>query len=143
MLRHPCIPSDPRHQARGAKTQKGSPTKGNKIRSGSLIPAFSGAKKGPEMLCHPSILGNAQKGGARSNWLPHDYLLGCPNKAGNAAPPLHSQGSPTPSAGSTKSEVVPNKAEQNQNWLPQPCFLGDPNKTRNAMSPLHSPRSPT
>ena len=56
---------------------------------------------------------------------------------------LHSQESPTPSAGSKKSEVVPNKGKQNQKWLPHPCLLGGPKQGGNATSPLHSRGSPT
>ena len=36
---------------RREQNQKWSPTKGNKIRSGYLTPAFSGAQKRTEMLC--------------------------------------------------------------------------------------------
>ena len=39
-----------------------SPNKGTKIRIGCLTSAFSGAHKWAEMLCHPCILGGAQKG---------------------------------------------------------------------------------
>ena len=47
---------------RGEQNQKWSPTKGNKIRSGCLTPAFSGAQKRVEMLCHPCILGVPEQG---------------------------------------------------------------------------------
>ena len=40
-----------------------SPTKGNKIRSGCLTLAFSGAQKRAEMLRHPCILGDPQTKG--------------------------------------------------------------------------------
>ena len=58
MLRHPCIVGDPQ-------------TKGNKIRSGYLTLAFSGAHKWAEMLCHPGILGDPQTKGdkIRSGYL--------------------------------------------------------------------------
>ena len=46
---------------RGEQNQKGSPSEGNKIRSGCLTPAFLGAQKRAEMLCHPCILGDPQQ----------------------------------------------------------------------------------
>ena len=45
---------------KGEQNQKCSPTKGNKIRSGCLTLAFSGAQKRAEMLPHPCILGGPQ-----------------------------------------------------------------------------------
>ena len=276
MLGLPCTPGDPQRQARGAKNQKWSPTKGNKIRSGCLNPAFSGAQKRARLLRHPCILGDPQrqaraakkisscpqqrgtksevaasplpsrgraqipnakagskkwkwgtksevaphpcllaKEGSRSGdpqrqaraaknrngplqrgtksevaastlpsrgpkrgqdcsvtpafsgipnakrgegkksgvvpnkgeqnqkWLPHPCLLGGPKEGKIAPSPLHSWGSPTPSAGSKKSKMVPNKGEQNQKWLPHPCLLGGPKEGGNATSPLHSWGSPT
>ena len=92
---------------RGEQNKKWSPTKGNKIKTGYLTPAFSGAQKRAEMLCYPCIHGDPQR-----------------------------------QARGTKSEVVPNKGEQNQKWLPQPCLLGGPKEGGNAMSPLHSWGSP-
>ena len=65
MLRHPCILGDP-NAKRGEQNQKWSPTKGNKIRSGYLTPAFLGAQKRAEMLCHPCILGDPQQSGTKS-----------------------------------------------------------------------------
>ena len=79
------------------------------------------------MLRHPCILGDPQQRGTKSEvvpkkgqqnqkWLPQDCLLKGPKQGGNATSPLHSRGSPTPSAGSkirsgpqqraTKSEVA-------------------------------------
>ena len=51
---------------RGEQNQKWSPTKGNKIRSGYLSPAFSGAQKRAEMLRHACILGDPQHRGTYS-----------------------------------------------------------------------------
>ena len=45
MLRHRCILKDPQRQAQAAKNEEWSPTKGNKIRSGCLTPAFSVVQK--------------------------------------------------------------------------------------------------
>ena len=50
MLCPPCILGGPQ-------------TKGDKIRSDCLTPAFLGAQKRAEMLCHPFILGDPQKQG--------------------------------------------------------------------------------
>ena len=205
MLGLPCTPGDPSRQARAAKNQKWSPTKGNKIRSGCLSLAFSVAQKRAEMLGLPCTPGDPQrqaraaknrngplqrgtksevaastlpsrgpkrgqdcsvtpafsgipnakrgeqkklvvvpnKGEQNQKWLPHPCLLGGPKEGGNARSPLHSRGSPTPSAGSKKSKMVPNKGEQNQKWLPQPCLLGGPKEGKIAPSPLHSWGSPT
>ena len=220
---------------RGEQNQKWSPTKRNKISSGNLTAAFSGAQKRAKMLPNPGILGDPQPQawGAKSEvvpnkreqnqkWLPHPCLLGGPKERGNATSPLHSRGSPTPSAGSkirsgpqqrgtkirsgyltptfsgilnanrgeqnqkwsptngnktssgnlaaafsgaqkrakmlpnpgilgdpqpqargAKSEVVPNKREQNHKWLPHPYVLKGPKERGNATSPLHSRGSPT
>ena len=48
---------------RGEQNQEWSPTKGEKIGSGCLTPAFSGAQKRTEMLCHPCILGGPERQG--------------------------------------------------------------------------------
>ena len=39
-------------------------------------------------------------------------------------------GDPQRQARGAKSEVVPNKGEQNQKWLPHPCLLGGPKRGR-------------
>ena len=70
-------------------------TKGDKIRSGYLTPAFSGADKWAEMLRHPYILGDPQnKGGHNQKWVPHPCLLGGPQVGGNATSSLDTRGSP-------------------------------------------------
>ena len=92
---------------------KWSPTKGNKIKSGRDTPAFSGAQRRAQMLCHPCILRDPQRqargatskivpniGEQNQKWLPHPCLLWGPKEGANAMSPLHSQGSPTPNAGS-------------------------------------------
>ena len=84
----------------GEQNQKWSATKGNKIKSGCLTPAFSGAQKRAEMLRHRCILGGPNKGEQNQTWLPPPCLLGGPQEGGNDTSPLHSRGSPTPSAGS-------------------------------------------
>ena len=77
----------------------GVPVKGVKIKSSNLTPAFSGAHIRADVLRNPRVLGCPETRGQNEKWLPHPYLLGGPNEGGNAESPLHSQGSPTPSAG--------------------------------------------
>ena len=82
MLHHSCILGDPQ-------------TKGDKIRSGCLTPAFSGAEKRAKMLRHPCILGDPQtKGEKNQKWPPHPCLLGGEKEGKNATPLLHSRASP-------------------------------------------------
>ena len=52
-------------------------------------------------------------------------------------------GDPQRQAQGAKSEVVPNKGEQNQKWMPHRCLLGGPKEGGHATSPLHSRGSPT
>ena len=149
------------------KNQKWSPIKGNKSRSGCLTLAFLGAQKRAQMLCHPGILGDPQHQarGAKSKvvpnerkqnqkWPPHPCLLGGPEEGGNATSPLHSWGTPTPSAGSkirsgpqskgTKAEVA---ASPLPSWEPQkgrkcyvtPALLGNPNSKRGEQNQKWSP----
>ena len=130
---------------------------GEQNRSGCLTPAFSGAKKRAEMLCHPCILGDPQHRGTKSEV---------------ATSPLPSRG---PKRG-RKCYVIPafsgipnaKREEQNQKWSPtkgntirsarltrassgaqmraemlhHPCILGDPQhrgtKSEVATSPLPS-----
>ena len=110
------------------------------------------------MLCHPCILGVPQRqgGGGKAEVVPnkgenkhksqpHCCRLGGPKKGGNATSPLHSWGSPMPSAGrkitsgsqhrGTKSEVA---ASPLHSWSPKrgrqcyitPTFSGFPNAKR-------------
>ena len=116
-LPHTCLLRGPKEGriATSPLHSRGSPmpSAGSKIRSGCLIPNFTGAQKRAEMLRHPCILGDPQQQarGAKSEvvpnmgeqnhkWLPHPYLLGGPKEGRNATSPLHSRGSPMPSAGS-------------------------------------------
>ena len=61
MVCHPYILGDAQRQARGAKNEKWSQAKGNKIRKGYLTLAFSGAQERAKMLCHPCILGEPRR----------------------------------------------------------------------------------
>ena len=107
------------------QNQTWSRTKGNKIRSGCLTPAFSGAQKRAEMLRHPCILRRPQERGRKSEV---------------ATSPLPSRG---PERGQqcyvTRAFYRVRNAErgeENQKWLPHPCLLGGPKGGKNATSPL-------
>ena len=133
----------------GEQNQTSSPTKENIIKGGYLNPAFSAAQRRAEMLRHPCILGDPQhlERGAKSElvpttgernrkWLPLPCLLAGPKQGRNATSPLHSRGSPTPSAGSNirsgpeqrekKIEVVAsNPTFARAETLCHRCILGD------------------
>ena len=133
-LPHPCLLKGPKEgrNARSPLQPRASATKGNKIRSGCLTPAFLAAQKRAEMLRHPCVLGDPQRTaqGAKSEVV---------------ASPLPSQG---PTRGrkcyvTPAFSSVPNKGEKNQKWLPHPCPLEAPKEDGNATAPLHSWGSPT
>ena len=148
MLRHPCILGDPQ-------------TKGDKIRGGSLTPAFSGAHKWAEMLRHPSYSGIPKQRGTKSEVAPSHLpsrgptsgqkcyvtpaFWGIPKTKGNKI----RSGSLT----STFSEAhkwaemlrhpcilgnPQNKGGQYQKWVPHPCLLGSPKKGRKCYVTLAS-----
>ena len=131
-LPHPYLLGGPKEVKNGTSPlhSHGSPTKGTKIRSGCLTPAFSGAQKRSKMLHHPCILMGPQQRGPKSEV---------------AASPLPSRG---PKRGqkcyiTPAFPWVPNKGDQNQKWLPHPYLLGGPKEVKNATSPLHCHGSPT
>ena len=168
MLRHPFFRGDPQHRGtksevvpnKGEQIQKwlphpsllGHPKEGNKIRSGYLTPAFSGARKRAEMLrhsCHSrgsptkgsKIRSGPQQRGTKSEMATSPCLLGGPKEGGNATPPLHSRGYSMPSAGSkiksgpqqrgTKLEVaaspLPSRGPgRGRKCYVTPAILGDP-----------------
>ena len=140
---------------RGEQNQTWSPTRGKKIRSGCLAPAFLGAQKRAEMLRHPCILGDPQRqarGAKIQKWSPTKgtkITSGCLTPTFSGAQkrvemlrhPCILEG-PQCQARGAKSEVVPNKGEQNHRRLPHPYVLGGPKEGRNATSPLHSRGSP-
>ena len=108
---------------RGEQNQKWSSTKANKIRSGYLTPPFSGTqKRGTKSGVATSPLPSRGPGRGRKCYVT-PAILGDPQQRG------------------AKSEVVPNKGEQNQKW--PPYLLGGPKEGGNAMSPLRSRGSPT
>ena len=51
------------------------PIKRDKIKSGYLNPAFSGAHMRVEVLRSPCVLGGPHKRGQNQKWLPHPCLL--------------------------------------------------------------------
>ena len=108
----------------------------------SVTPAFLGipnAKRGQKK----KLVVVPNKGEQNQKWLPHPCLLGGPKEGGNARSPLHSRGSPTPSAGSKKQKRSPTKgnkirsgclnpafsgAQKRARLLRHPCILGDPQR---------------
>ena len=60
--------------------------RGEKMRSGYLTPAFSGAQKRAELLRNPCILGypQPQARGENQKWLPHPCILKGPKEGGIA-----------------------------------------------------------
>ena len=88
MLRHPCILGGPQHQARGAKST---------VTASPLL--SRGPERGPKCYVTPALSGvpNAKRREPNQKWLPHTYFLGGLKEGGNATPPLHCPGSPTPS----------------------------------------------
>ena len=54
-----------------------NPKREEKIRSGYLTPAFSGAQKRAKLLRNPCILGDPQRQarGENQKWLPHPCIL--------------------------------------------------------------------
>ena len=110
-LPRPCILGGT--QQRGQN--KSGPKRGRKC---YITPAFSGvpnAKRGDKIrsgYLTPAVSGVPNKG---------DKIKVGPEEGGNATSPLHSRGSPTPSAG-TKSTWAQKRAEM----LHHPCILGGP-----------------
>ena len=151
LLRNPCILGDPQRQARG-ENQKWLPSRGpkrgrncyvtpafsavpnakrgEKIKIGCLSVVFSGAQKRVEVLRNPCILGGPQRQaqGENQKWLPHPCLLGGPKEGGIATQPLHSRGSPTPSAGRKSKVASVSGAQKRAEVLRNPCILGDPQR---------------
>ena len=85
------------------------PRRRDKIRIGSLTPAFSGARKRVEWLRNPCVLEGAQKKGQNQNWPPHPSFLGAQMRAEWLRNPCVLGGS--------------HKSGQNRNWPPHPTFL--------------------
>ena len=154
-LPHPCLLMGPKEggNATSPLHSRGSPTPsaGSKIRSGpqqrgrksevaSPLPS-QGPKRGWKCYATPAFSGIPKIGEQNLKWLPHPCLLRGPKEGGNATSPLHSRGSPTPSAGSKirsgpqqrgrKSEVA---ASPLPSWGPKrgrkcyvtPAFSGVP-----------------
>ena len=133
MLCHPCILGDPQHRATKSEVATSSlPSRGSKRgRKCYVTPAFLGIpNKGDQNQKWSPTKGNKIRSGyltlaflgaqKRAEMLCHPCILGDPQQRG------------------AKSEVVPNKGEQNPKWLPHPCLLGGPKEAGNATSPWPS-----
>ena len=110
------------------------------------------------MLCHPYILGGSQRQarGAKSGVAASSLSYQGPKEGENATSPLHSQGSPTPSAGSkirsgaerrgTKSEVaassLPSRGpKRGRKCYATPAFSGVPEQGFTLTRPVEKSRS--
>ena len=133
------------------------PTKGEKIRRGHLTPAFSGAQKRAEMLCHPCILRDPHRqaqGAKNRKWSPtkgNKIRSGCLTPAFSGAQKRAEMLRHPCILGDPQHQV---RGAKNQKWSPTkgnkirtgcliPAFSGGPKEGGNAMSPLHSRGSPT
>ena len=121
----PCILGDPECEARGPKSEV-VPNKGEQNQKWLPHPCPSpGPKTGRKCyvtlhswgsrMCSP---GTKIRSGCRTPAPPRG-----PKAGGNAMSPCI-LGDPECVARGPKSEVVPNKGEQNLKWLPHPCLLG-------------------
>ena len=115
MLRHSYI-LESRTPSAGSKIRSGPQQRGTKLAvAASPLPSW-GPKRGRKCYITPAFSGIPDIEEQNLKWLPHPCHLGGPKEGGNAAAPLHSQGSPTPNAGSkirsapqqrgTKSQVA-------------------------------------
>ena len=118
----PCLLGGPK-EGRNATPplhSRGSPTKGSKIRSGCLTPAFSGAQKRAEMLRHRCIFGDPNKGEQNQKWSP---TKGSKIRSGCLTPAFSG-------------------AQKRAEMLRHPCILRDPQqrgaKSEVVASPLPS-----
>ena len=139
MLRHPCILGGPHRQARGAKST---------VTASPLL--SRGPKRGRKCYATLAFLGvpKANCREQKQKWLPHHYFLGGPKEGGNATSPLHSRGSPTPSAGSKIRSgcltLTFSEPQKRAEMLRHPCILWGPlrqahgAKSEVAASPLLS-----
>ena len=139
MLRNQYLLGGPKSQAQGAKSEVAAPP----------LPSW-GPKRGRKCYVTPAFSGvsNAKRGEQNQKWLPHPCLLGGPKEGGNATSSLHSQGSPTPSAGSNMRNGYRTRAfsgaQKRAEMLRNPYVLGGPQrqaqgaKSEVAASPHHS-----
>ena len=147
-LPHTCLLGGPKEggNATSPLHSRGSPTKGNKIRSGCLTPAFSGPKRA-EVLRHVCVLGNPQQRAPKSEVATSPLPSRGPKEGGSAMTPLRSRESPTegdenksgPQKGESamlplRSRGSPNKGTKSKvahKWvevLRNPYVLGGPQK---------------
>ena len=139
-LPHPCLLGGPKEGGNAASPlhSRGSPTpspgrknridpqqrgKQTKVLASPL--ASLGPKRGRKCSIAPAFSGfpkatpgeenqkwSPTKGVNKQKWLPHPCLLGGPREGENATSPLHSWGSPTPSAGRKTRSVPQQRGKQ-------------------------------
>ena len=137
-LPHPCLLGGPKEggNATSPLHSRGSPTKGNKITTGCLNPPFSGVQRRQKCEATPAFswIPNAKHGEQNQKCFPtkgNKIKSGCLTPAFLGAQKRAEMlrhhcilKDPQHQAQGAKSEVVPNKGEQNHKWLPHPCHLG-------------------
>ena len=166
MVCHPCILQSTQRQARGAKLEVAASTMPSRrpkkraemlrhpyilgdpqqTRTKSEVVASPVPSRGPKGgLRHTAFsrIPNTKRREQNQKWLPQPFLPRGPKEGENATPPLHSRGSPTPSAGSkissgpekrgTKSELVAStmpsrRLKRGRKCYVTPTFSGIPNK---------------
>ena len=123
MLRRPRILGGPQRQAQGAKSEGAA----------ASLPSW-GPKRGRKCYVTLAFSGvpNAKRGEQNQKWLPHPCLLGGPKEGANATPPMHSRGSPTPSAGNKIRigylTLAISRAQKRAEMLRRPRILGGPQR---------------
>ena len=121
------------HNKRGncyiTATFRGVPNKADKIRSGYLTLAFSGAHKRVVLLRNPCILGVPNKGGQNQKWLPYPCLLEGPKKERNWYATPTSLGIPnTGDKSDVATSPLPSRhSKEGDNT----CILGGPQQSAN------------
>ena len=160
---HPCLLGGPK-EGRNATSPLGAwrwrsqrPAQGAKSEVATSPLPSRRPKRARKCYVTPAFseFPNAKRREQNQKWLPHAYLIGGPKEGGNATPPLHSRGSPMPSAGSkirkgpqqrgTKSEVATSPLPSRRPKRARKCYVtpalsGVPNakhKEQNQKGLLH------
>ena len=118
---------------------RGSPTKGNKIRSGCLNLPSRGPKIGRKCYVTLAFSGIPNKGEQNHNWLPHPCLLRHTKEGRNAMSALHSRGSSPKGKKIRSGWPTPAflGAQKRAEVLHHPCVLGGPLRKRTKTKVAH------
>ena len=106
---------------------RGSPTKKVQNKNWLCHPCLVRSAKMRGIVTYLCILGGPQRVARGENWnsLPHPCLLTGPKEGGIAMSPLHSRGSPTPSAG-RKSEMATSPLPSQGRTIGRNCYVTPP-----------------